>query len=240
MIVGLVNFFWYGAFNSLVGRVLAQAWRHFGRHFYARFTNRLLEVQQWLLFQPFGPTHKLRPFMWSITARLNPFTGWVFPWFHLDGDALIRFDGRSNSYIYLELVHRKLLTIWSTTSGSELFPRFHWEIFDHILVGMLSFVRIFAAFVMTYFDALKASTIRLDRLPRVNVITALTDSSCSYRLSGRLSFLFDFTASFPFGEMQLHSLKYRVFMDFFMFVCPCFIWWLLPLPLLLSPCIAPT
>ena len=48
-------------------------------------------VQQWLLFQPFGPTLKLRPFMWSITASLNPFTGWVFPRFHLDGDAFARF-----------------------------------------------------------------------------------------------------------------------------------------------------
>ena len=65
--------------------------------------------------------------------------------------------------------------------------------------------RIFAAFVLTYFDALKVRMIRLDRLLRVNVITALTDSSCSYRLSGRLIFLFDFTASILFGEMQLHS-----------------------------------
>ena len=78
--------------------------------------------------------------------------------------------------------------------------RFYWGIFDPTLVGMLSLDRIFAAFVMTYFDALKVRTIRLDRLLRVNVITALIDSSCSYRLSGRLIFLFDVTASILFGD----------------------------------------
>ena len=70
------------------------------------------------------------------------------------------------------------------------------------------FLRNFAAFVMSYFDALKVRTIRLDRLLRVNVITALTDSSCSYRLSGRLFILAILLSSV--GVMQLHSLMYRV------------------------------
>ena len=82
----------------------------------------------------------------------------------------------------------------------------HWGTFDTI--GQHVFLRNFAAFVMTYFDALKVRTIRLDRLLRVNVITALTDSSCSYRLSGRLFILAILLSSV--GVMQLHSLMYRV------------------------------
>ena len=82
----------------------------------------------------------------------------------------------------------------------------HWGTFDTI--GQHVFFRNFAAFVMTYFDALKIRTIRLDRLLRVNVITALTDSSCSYRLSGRL-FIWAILLS-SVGVMQLHSLMYRV------------------------------
>ena len=82
----------------------------------------------------------------------------------------------------------------------------HWGTFDTI--GQHVFLRNFAAFVMSYFDALKVRTIRLDRLLRVNVITALTDSSCSYRLSGRLFILAILLSSV--GVMQLHSLMYRV------------------------------
>ena len=82
----------------------------------------------------------------------------------------------------------------------------HWGTFDAI--GQHVFLWNFAAFVMSYFDALKVRTIRLDRLPRVNVITALTDSSCSYRLSGRLFILAILLSSV--GVMQLHSLMYRV------------------------------
>ena len=82
----------------------------------------------------------------------------------------------------------------------------HWGTFDTI--GQHVFLRNFAAFVMSYFDALKVRTIRLDRLLRVNVITALTDSSCSYRLSGRLFILAILLSSL--GVMQLHSLMYRV------------------------------
>ena len=94
----------------------------------------------------------------------------------------------------------------------------HWGTFDTI--GQHVFFRNFAAFVMTYFDALKVRTIRLDRLLRVNVITALTDSSCSYRLSGRLFILAILLSSV--GVMQLHSLMYRV---------ACFLLWFDLVPL---------
>ena len=61
--------------------------------------------------------------------------------------------------------------------------------------GLLPLIRflLLCCIVMTYFDAPKVCTIRLDRLLRVNLITALTDSSCSSRLSGSLISLLGFS-----------------------------------------------
>ena len=61
--------------------------------------------------------------------------------------------------------------------------------------GLLPLIRflLLCCIVMTYFDAPKVCTIRLDRLLRVNLITALTDSSCSYWLSGSLISLLGFS-----------------------------------------------
>ena len=218
MIVGLVKLFLVWCFYFLgrprIGTSMEAFWRHILRTTVASFSAfwsdskaATLYVEHHCKFESFLQAGFFHGFIWMVM--------------HLLG-----FGGRFNAHIYLKLVHWKLLTINLVYDDCYFWIVFtiHWEIFDPILVGMLSFVRNFAAFVMTYFDALKVRTIRLDRLPRVNVITALTDSSCSYRLSGRLIFILTLLLSILLVRCSciVWSTGFA-WIFYFMFRCPCFI-----------------